>query len=185
MAWRSSSCHGVNGAIGIYSVEKLLFQQAALPAPAGMYYRVQSSFTAKLKGHDVVLFLLALGRDRTVRWNQGTHQGGPIRHPAGDQRGITRIPLPRSTVPIRWRVRWARSIAGVHGSRRDSASVLGGPSRTKNVPIPAAARRQAPSSRRRCCMSTSISPPCGFFSARDAPGDCGRRPEWARVLHAT
>ena len=91
----------VNGAIGIYSVEKLLFQQAALPAPAGMYYRVQSSFTAKLKGHDVVLFLLALGRDKDGEVEPGDRtkvdQYAILRV---DQRGITRIPLPRSTVPI-------------------------------------------------------------------------------------
>jgi hypothetical protein len=91
-----------NGAIGVYSVEKLLFQQAALPAPAGMYYRVQSSFTAKLKSHDVVLLLLALKRDddaEDVKPGDRTKvdQYAILRV---DQRGITRIPLPRTTVPI-------------------------------------------------------------------------------------
>ena len=90
-----------NGAIGVYSVEKLLFQQPALTAPAGMRYRVQSSFTAKLKDHDVVLFLLALGRDEDGDVEPGDRtkvdQYAILRV---DQRGVTRIPLPRTTVPI-------------------------------------------------------------------------------------
>jgi hypothetical protein len=91
-----------NGAIGVYSVEKLLFQQAALPAPAGMYYRVQSSFTAKLKSHDVVLLLLALEQDKDAKDVEPGDRTKVDQYAIlrVDQRGITRIPLPSTTVPI-------------------------------------------------------------------------------------
>jgi len=92
----------LNGAIGVYSVEKLLFQQPALPAPAGMRYRVQSSFTAKLKDRDVVLFLLALGPDKGADDVEPGDRAkvDPYAILRVDQRGITRIPLPRTTVPL-------------------------------------------------------------------------------------
>jgi hypothetical protein len=49
-----------NGAIAVYSIKKLLFKQAAPPAPKGMLYQVEKTLIANLKGRDVVFLLLSL-----------------------------------------------------------------------------------------------------------------------------
>jgi hypothetical protein len=92
----------VNGAIGVYSVDRILSEHSALSAPKGMHYRVDRSHTAKLKSHDVVLFLLSLeSNDKEADVDQRalakTDECAILR---ADGRGISRVPLPNMGVPI-------------------------------------------------------------------------------------
>ena len=85
-----------NGAIAVYSIKKLLFKQAAPPAPKGMLYQVEKTLIANLKGRDVVFLLLSL-KER---------KGGPKADEAEvakadpyvlwriDRDGISRVALP-------------------------------------------------------------------------------------------
>jgi hypothetical protein len=89
-----------NGAIGVYGVDKVLFEQPGLPAPKGMRYQVQHKTTAKLKGHDVAFFVLELeGKHDPSAANDQT-QVPRFAILRVDQRGISRFPLPDTPTPI-------------------------------------------------------------------------------------
>jgi hypothetical protein len=86
-----------NGAIAVYSVERELFHHSALDAPKGMRFEVKTTHTAKLKGREVVFFLLALKRKEGHKVHDealtGVERAAILRV---DQRGITRVPLPKT-----------------------------------------------------------------------------------------
>jgi hypothetical protein len=87
----------VNGAIDVYSVDKELFHHSSLDAPKGMRFEVESTYAAKLKGHDVVFFLLSLkskkGHEVDEEAIAKLDQYAILRV---DQRGISRVPLPKA-----------------------------------------------------------------------------------------
>jgi hypothetical protein len=86
-----------NGAIAVYSVDKELFHYSALDAPKGMRFEVKTTHTAKLKGRDVVFFLLALKRKQGHKVHDealtGVERAAILRV---DQREISRVPLPKT-----------------------------------------------------------------------------------------
>jgi hypothetical protein len=88
-----------NGAIGVYGVDKVLFEQPALPAPKNMRYRVQNSTTVKLKGRDVVFFVLQLESkgDRSAYHQSEVAQFAILRV---DHQGVSRFALPDTSAPI-------------------------------------------------------------------------------------
>jgi len=90
-----------DGAIGVYGVDRMLFEQPALQAPKGAGYRVKDSFTARLKGRDVVFFLLFLESKADTRKTdpQAIAKAEKYAILRVDKRGISRIPLPRVSVP--------------------------------------------------------------------------------------
>jgi len=86
-----------NGAIGVYGVERELFHHAALDAPRGMRFEVRKSHTAKLKGRDVVFFLLSLqSREGHDVDKEAAAKVDPYAILRVDQRGISRVPLPKT-----------------------------------------------------------------------------------------
>jgi hypothetical protein len=86
-----------NGALGVYSVDREIFHHSSLHTPWGMNFEVKKTYTAKLKGHDVVFFLLWLtskkGHDVDDDALAKLDQYAILRV---DQRGISRIPLPKT-----------------------------------------------------------------------------------------
>ena len=86
-----------NGAIGVYGVEKELFHDSAPHCPRGTRFEVAKTYTAKLKGRDVVFFLLSLhekkGHDVSEETLAKADQYAILRV---DQRGISRVPLPQT-----------------------------------------------------------------------------------------
>jgi hypothetical protein len=87
----------VNGAIGVYSVEKELFHHSAPHTPRGTRFEVAKTYTAKLKGRDVVFFLLSVHEKKGHNVSEETlakaDQYAILRV---DQRGISRVPLPQT-----------------------------------------------------------------------------------------
>jgi hypothetical protein len=81
-----------NGAIGVYGVDKVLFEQWAPTAPPGTRYHAELTYTAKLPGRDVVFFLLALEKGPKA---DEAALGKAERYALYrvDQKGIARVPL--------------------------------------------------------------------------------------------
>jgi hypothetical protein len=85
-----------SGAIGVYGLDTLLFEQLAPSAPQGTYYHTDRTFTAKLPGRDVAFFLLTLKKVERVATADAAAVAKAERHILFrvDDKGIARVPLP-------------------------------------------------------------------------------------------
>ena len=91
-----------NGAIGVYGVDKILFEQWAPTALPGMRYHTDATFTAQLAGHEVVFFLLALQEAEKGPKADEAALAKAERYTLYrvDQKGIARVAIPPMGVHI-------------------------------------------------------------------------------------
>jgi|GEM_PF-1556005 len=91
-----------DGTIEVYSVKKRLFKQRGPEAPQGMRFKVEGTYTAKLKSRDVVFFWLSLHEKEGHKVSEEVRaKAPPFAILRVDQRGISRVPLPDMGVPIK------------------------------------------------------------------------------------